>query len=221
MRRRAELVDQTRLRITEAAVRLHTTVGPSSTSIAAVAEEAGVTRLTVYRHFRDQDELFTACMGHWAALHPRPDPAGWAGMSDLEPRIRRAIDELYAWYAAVGDEMFPIQRDFAHMPVTAQKRSRQQASVMADAIVGGAATSGAQTARLRAVAGHVISFWTWRSLVVEQGLSRGDAVDLVARWLTDAATTVETDVPEVADGSGAADGTELADETQAADGTGG
>ena len=53
MQRRAAQVDETRLKITEAAVRLHTTVGPSQTSIAAVAEEAGVTRLTVYRHFAD------------------------------------------------------------------------------------------------------------------------------------------------------------------------
>jgi hypothetical protein len=33
----------------------------------------------------------------------------------------------------------------------------------------------------------VISFWTWRSLVVEQGLPRTHAVDLAVRWLLDAA----------------------------------
>ena len=65
MRRRAEQVDETRLRITEAAVRLHTTVGPAHTSIAAIAEAAGVTRLTVYRHFADLDTLFEACTAHW------------------------------------------------------------------------------------------------------------------------------------------------------------
>ena len=37
--------------ITEAAVRLHTSVGPSETSFPAVAQAAGVTRLTLYRHF--------------------------------------------------------------------------------------------------------------------------------------------------------------------------
>ncbi len=186
MRRRAELVDQTRLRITEAAVRLHTTVGPANTTIAGVAEEAGVTRLTVYRHFGDQDELFTACMGHWAALHPRPDPAGWMSIGDLEPRARRALDELYGWYGRVGDDMYPIQRDFAHMPATAQQRSRAQTDAMADAIAGQAAPRGRRR-RLRAVAGHVISFWTWRSLVVEQGLTRAQAVDLAVRWVLDAA----------------------------------
>ena len=85
MNRRAEQVDQTRERITAAAVRLHTTVGPSNTSIAAVAEEAGVTRLTVYRHFADLDALFDACRGHWRAANPAPD--------DLESR-RRSRDRL-------------------------------------------------------------------------------------------------------------------------------
>jgi AcrR family transcriptional regulator len=65
MHRRAEQVEQTRECITEATVRLHRTVGPAHTSIAAVADEAGVTRLTLYRHFADLDTLFGACRTHW------------------------------------------------------------------------------------------------------------------------------------------------------------
>ena len=53
MRARQEAVDETRLRITEATMRLHETVGPAATTVSAIAEEAGVTRLTVYRHFPD------------------------------------------------------------------------------------------------------------------------------------------------------------------------
>src|SRR5674476_670737 len=80
MKRRAEQVDETRQRITEAAVRLHTTVGPAHSSIAAVAEEAGVTRLTVYRHFADLDALFAACRAHWSARNPRPDAGAVVGI---------------------------------------------------------------------------------------------------------------------------------------------
>ena len=54
MRKRAEQVDQTHQRIVEAAVHLHGTVGPAATTIAGIAEQAGVTRLTVYRHFPDE-----------------------------------------------------------------------------------------------------------------------------------------------------------------------
>src|SRR2546427_12814549 len=62
--RRAELEAQTRLRITEAAMKLHGTVGPLRTTVTAVAEEAGVQRGTVYRHFPDEDALSGACSMH-------------------------------------------------------------------------------------------------------------------------------------------------------------
>src|SRR5215471_19726118 len=65
MRRRAEQVDQTRQRIVAATVQLHGTLGPAATTIAAIAEAAGVTRLTVYRHFPDDAALFGACSAHW------------------------------------------------------------------------------------------------------------------------------------------------------------
>jgi AcrR family transcriptional regulator len=45
--RRAERQAQTRQRIVEAAVDLHATVGPATTSVSAIAERAGVQRLTV------------------------------------------------------------------------------------------------------------------------------------------------------------------------------
>jgi hypothetical protein len=44
MKRRAELEELTRRRITESAVGLHEEVGPARTSIAAIAERAGVRR---------------------------------------------------------------------------------------------------------------------------------------------------------------------------------
>jgi AcrR family transcriptional regulator len=64
MKRRAELEQQTRARITEAAVELHGDVGPSRTSMSAVAERAGVRRSTLYRHFPDEAALFAACSAH-------------------------------------------------------------------------------------------------------------------------------------------------------------
>src|SRR5258706_7410805 len=71
--RRAELEAQTRLRITEAAMKLHGTVGPLRTTVTAVAEEAVVQRGTVYRHFRDEDALVCACSMHCVSLNPTPD----------------------------------------------------------------------------------------------------------------------------------------------------
>ncbi len=124
MRRRAETVDLTRQRITEAAARLHTTVGPSATSMSAVAEAAGVTRLTLYRHFPSKDALFGACMGHWRSLHPPPDPDAWRDISSFRARAVTAIDELYGWYAQNGDELYPIYRDAAFTPQSNQHARR-------------------------------------------------------------------------------------------------
>ena len=58
LKRRAELQEETRRRIVAAAVELHTTLGPSRTTVQAIAEKAGVTRPTVYAHFPDARSLF-------------------------------------------------------------------------------------------------------------------------------------------------------------------
>src|ERR671919_2710297 len=76
-KRRAEQEAETRQRIVEAMVALHREVGPARTTISAIAERAGVERLTVYRHFPDERSLFEACTGHWRASHPPPDPGPW------------------------------------------------------------------------------------------------------------------------------------------------
>jgi AcrR family transcriptional regulator len=188
MRRRAEQVDETRQRITEAAVRLHTTVGPAHSSIAAVAEEAGVTRLTVYRHFADLDTLFAACRAHWSAQNPRPDARAWLEIPRLEERARRAFGELYGWYRDHADELYPINRDAAAMPLSAQLATETGNRILADAVVGGQVGADTDTDRegrlLRAVARHLVDFLTWHSLVVQQGLDDLEAVDVAVRLLT-------------------------------------
>ena len=58
LKERARRQAETRQRIVEAAVDLHGTLGPARTTISAIAERAGVQRLTVYRHFPDELSLF-------------------------------------------------------------------------------------------------------------------------------------------------------------------
>ena len=185
MRRRAEQVDETRERITEATVRLHTTVGPARTSIAAVAEEAGVTRLTVYRHFADLDALFVACRAHWVARNPRPDPNAWLVIPDLEGRARRAFGELYAWYRDHAGELYPIYRDAESMPLSARQATAAGNRQLSDALIAGhlGSVSERDQPLLSAVAGHLVDFWTWRSLVVQEGLDEGAAVTTAVRLL--------------------------------------
>src|SRR5215208_5174558 len=86
--RRDSRRERTRQRIVEATIELHETVGTARTTISAIAEKAGVQRLTVYRHFPDERALFTACRGHWSATNPPPDPATWTQSADPEERLR-------------------------------------------------------------------------------------------------------------------------------------
>lgn len=187
MRRRAQLVEATRQRITDAAIRLHTTIGPAATTLSAVADEAGVTRVTLYRHFSTQEELFTACRTHWIAQNPRPALDPWLRIPRLADRLETALAELYRWYAAHGDELFPIYRDMAAMPTATQKAIRAEAAMMVDALLTGADVGGgAARRRLRAAVAHVLSFWTWRSLVVEQGLDGDEALELASQFVRSA-----------------------------------
>ena len=202
MRRRAELVDETRRRITIATAGLHTTIGPGATTIAAIAEAAGVTRLTVYRHFPDLDELFTACQAYWVSQSRPPDPRSWLEETDLAARARRALGELYAWYGEHAEELSPIYRDFDSMPPAARERLRRGEAARAEGIAGPHAGDLAGR-RLRAAAGHVAGYRTWRSLAVDQALAHDEAVGLAVAFVLAAAGAGVTTVDRQRSGPGA------------------
>src|SRR6478672_9106091 len=115
-RRRAELELETRHRIAAATARLHGTVGPARTTVSAIAEEAGVQRSTVYRHFPDDQALFDGCTAHFYGRHPMPDIERWVGIADPDERLRRALTDLYAWYGETEDMLSNTQRDAAFVP---------------------------------------------------------------------------------------------------------
>ena len=188
MARRAELVDQTRERITAATARLHTSIGPANTSVAAIAEEAGVTRLTVYRHFADLDVLFEACRAHWRAENPPPDISAWTGIPSLETRARKALTRLYGWYRDHADELFPIYRDMSTMPDSSQERMRAENRRLGELLVGDAAPVGAGRRRLRAAARHVLDYRTWRSFAIDQDLRDAEIVEIGVALLKTLAT---------------------------------
>jgi AcrR family transcriptional regulator len=183
MQKRGEAVDRTRQRITDAAVRLHTSIGPSEASMSAVADEAGVTRVTLYRHFSSMDDLFRACMTHWRSLHPLPDPNRWQRIPSFERRLRAALADIYGWYAENGDDLYPVYRDAAHTPESTRLARRETNDRQADAILADLDVTGAARRRLRAAIGHAVGFWTWHSLAKDQGLSTRDAAALAGDFV--------------------------------------
>jgi AcrR family transcriptional regulator len=188
-RRRAELEQQTRRRITEAAVDLHGSVGPANTTMSAVAERAGVQRATLYRHFPDEEALFQACSSHWATQNPPPDFSRWAAIQDPGERLRTGLGELYAWYERNERMLENVSRDVSLVPAMRAPRSEFAAGMSAavDALVSGRGERGAARRRVKAAAGHAVAFETWRSLVREQGLSRSAAVTMMTALIAAAA----------------------------------
>jgi AcrR family transcriptional regulator len=179
MRARQESVEQTRLRITEATMRLHERIGPAATTVSAIAEEAGVTRLTVYRHFPDDVALVMACSGHWRTLYPRPDSSRWASIADPVERLRTALSETYTWSQAAAPMMTKILRDLDAMPafvgefLAAEERSRVE-------ILGkGFRARGRPARRLHAALRHALHIQTWQSLCGDGGLDNDEAVELM------------------------------------------
>ena len=177
MRRRAEQVDQTRQRIVEATVELHGSVGPAATTIAAIAEAAGVTRLTVYRHFPDEAALFGACSAHWISQQQLPDPAAWSGIGDPAARLRAGLADLYRFYRAGAGMLTCLYRDLAALPEVYQQALLDQDTLFCDVLAAPFGGTSNQHRRRRALIGHAISFWTWRSLCLDHSLTDTDAVD--------------------------------------------
>jgi AcrR family transcriptional regulator len=188
MKRRAELEEDTRRRITESAVELHGTLGPTRTSISAIADHAGVRRSTVYRHFPDEEALFTACTGHWRAANPMPDLEEWGAIADPDERLRHALDELYAWYRATHGMLANVLRDEALSPVVGRMLAGYYGylTVARDTLMARRTARGGARQRTRAAIGHALAFATWRSLTFEQGLDDSQAAELMRRMVTHA-----------------------------------
>jgi AcrR family transcriptional regulator len=185
-KRRAELEAETRRRITESAVELHSTLGPSRTSISAVAERAGVRRSTVYRHFPDEPALFEACSAHWEAANPPPDLAGWEAIDDPDERLRAALDELYAFYRRTERMMGNLHRDEVTVPTVKRLFAgfHEYLAAGRDLLVRGRLERGRRRGEVRAAIGHALAFTTWRSLTREQGLDDAQAAGLMCRLVT-------------------------------------
>jgi AcrR family transcriptional regulator len=175
LKERARRQAQTRQRIVEAAVDLHTSVGPARTTISAIAQRAGVERHTVYAHFPDERALFDACSDHWAARHPLPDLGALAEIADPAERLRRCLTELYGWYESVEGHLALFVRDASVVPATGEalEKTTAEFAALADVVARGWPRRKA----VRAAIGHALEFETWRSLVRRQGLSRGQAAD--------------------------------------------
>jgi AcrR family transcriptional regulator len=188
LKKRAEQMGETRLRITEAAIELHGSVGPSRTTMSAVAERAGVERRTLYRHFPNEADLFEACSTHYFAANPWPDLDGWRAVRDPEERLERALDELYAYYECTEPMFSNVLRDaevvdFARDAVAPLDIYLDEA---AEVLLAGRQARGRRRQLIKGALRHATAFSTWRSLS-EGGIGRSDAARLTSALVKAAA----------------------------------
>jgi AcrR family transcriptional regulator len=184
LNRRAEQQAQTRLKIVEATVDLHGTVGPANTSLSMVAERAGVQRNTLYAHFPDLRSLQMACSALAMERSPPPDAADWRRVTDPVERLRHGLGAVYRWYGDNDGLLGCVLRDAEHHLLT-----RDIVELRFGPVVSGwrEVLGAALTSPQRALLHLALDFHGWRALVPGAGLATDAAADLMVRAIEGAA----------------------------------
>jgi AcrR family transcriptional regulator len=184
---RAESKAGTRQRIIEAAVALHLERGPAQTSINAVAERAGVNRVTVYRHFPDVRTLLEACSSHAQRLNPPPDLVAWRGIGDARERLGAALPQLYDYFRRTEAGWANVLRDAELAPLVKEMVEQRRLTYLREArdvLLAGWPVARTRRPLLRAVLGLAVDFRTWQTLVRHEGLDDRTAAALMVRLAT-------------------------------------
>ena len=183
LRARAERQGETRRRIAAAAAELHKDVGPARTTIAEIARRAGVQRLTVYKNFPNEYDLFAACQRHFLAENPPPDPSAAFAIADPSERLETVLRDLYRWYRGTEPMSTNVRRDREIVPTLDSlmaDTTDARAAELADALAAGFAEGRRPRRQVGAAVALALDFWTWRRLAKE-GLSDGAAARLMTR----------------------------------------
>jgi AcrR family transcriptional regulator len=182
--RRAEQEAETRRSIVDATLALHEELGPARTTISAIAERAGVQRVTVYRHFPDEADLLGACGAAFVERDPPPNPSPWPRIEDDHERWITGLGALYAWYRRNAEMLANTERDAPRMPqLAAVSDSSGYRSALVDVLAGRADVHG----RVRNALALAVEFPTWRTLAQGQSLSDDDAAELMSTFIAAAA----------------------------------
>ena len=192
LKKRAEQQAETRRRIVEAAVELHSSIGPALTTLSQVAERAGVQRHTLYAHFPDERSLYMACSGLTMERDPLPDAEVWRTVEDQRERLSVGLLAIYGWYERNAELAACVLRDAEYHSLTREIAALRFGPYWAAyQEVLGAKLSLKQ----RAVLGLALSFFTWRTLVREGGLEQEAAVRTMVNAIecADGSKAVEDD----------------------------
>jgi AcrR family transcriptional regulator len=182
LKERARRQAETRRRIVDATVALHTERGPAATTVADIARRAAVSRLTVYNHFPTDGELFAACQHQFLAANPVPDLTQALKKADPGERVHAVLSLLYPSFRRQAPMSAKVLRDRRAVPaLDVLLASTRDASIdeLTKTLAAGFAASGTAAMRLRATIALALDFFTWERLT-QAGLSDGRAANLMA-----------------------------------------
>lgn len=115
MGERAVAVEETRRRILEATMEVHDEQGIVAGRWPDIAQRAGVSLATVYRHFPTLEELAVACGALTLEVvdHPTPEgaPAVFEGATSTADRVERLVREAFGFYERGGRLVENVRRD--------------------------------------------------------------------------------------------------------------
>jgi AcrR family transcriptional regulator len=194
LKARAESQERTRQRIAEAAAELHEKVGPAETTVAEIARRAGVSRLTVYKHFPDNAALYPACSAHHLSRHPLPDFEAALATENAVDRARSVLEALYGWYRETQRMMRNLQRDRRLDPALDGFMGANFDSAvdgLADAVMAGFDLDADREGRVRSIVRVALDFWTWDRLAGDR-LDDGTAADLMTEAIGSLAGVLAT-----------------------------
>ena len=190
MKRRAELEEQTRLRITESAVALHEELGPAQHLDQRDRRARRRPPLDRVPPLPGRGRAVRRLLVALARGEPAARPGAWRRSTTRTSERATALRELYAFYGrteAMYDEPAPRRAARAGRRSAGCATSTATSARSRTSSLPAAACAGRRAQHVRAAIGHALAFPTWRSLTREQGLGDDDAVELMCRLVEDAA----------------------------------
>jgi AcrR family transcriptional regulator len=184
LKRRAERQDATRRSIVDATIELHQTIGAAQTTVSEIAKRAGVGRVTVYRHFPDEETLFYACSGHYFSQHPFPDIERWRRISDPRGRLRDGLRETYVWHEENRQMIAMALAEARELPMMARYHDFWDSA--AEVLAAAWRLRGRRRSTLKAAIALALSFDTHRTLTCEQHLTEGQSIELMVHLVESA-----------------------------------
>ncbi|NPC55170.1 TetR/AcrR family transcriptional regulator [Caenimonas soli] len=166
---RQQLQTELKQRIVEAAVQMHAQKGGLGTSYADIAQAAGVSLPTVYKHFPQLDTLFQSCTAHVAQAAPALPVDSILAAPDLASaalQLVDAMDQLNAYF-----EPWLVWRDHGRNQFLAElgAQRRQQLTGLCAAILARHGLTGGA-----ALWESLLHFELWHRLVRGHQLPRAE-----------------------------------------------